>query len=107
MVLDYIGHPIAYADLLRVLNVGPYGAPAHRITQLARWNVDVEYGEGTLEELQVFVDSGQPVTVLVRTRELSYWRGVDTYHSVVVVGYDEAHIYVNDPCRCSKAGSDG
>jgi hypothetical protein len=75
MILAYIGHPVAYDDLLRLLEIGPFGTPAHRIAQLARWGVDVEYGEGTLEKLQAFVDNDQPAIVLVRTRELPYWQG--------------------------------
>jgi hypothetical protein len=75
MVLDYTGHPVAYDDLLRLLEIGPFGTPARRITELARWGVDVEYDEGTLEKLQTFLDNDQPVIVLVRTRELPYWQG--------------------------------
>ena len=97
MILDYIGHPVNYTDLLRLLEVGPLGTPAGHIVRLGQWGVSVEYGEGSLETLQSLVDNDRPVIALVRTRELPYWQGFDTYHSIVVVGYDEAQIYVNDP----------
>ncbi len=41
MVLDYVGHPVAYDDLLRVLDVGPFGTPARRIARLARWGASI------------------------------------------------------------------
>jgi uncharacterized protein YvpB len=34
----------------------------------------------------------------VRTGELPYWT-YQTDHAVVVVGFDEGHVYVNDPDR--------
>lgn len=57
----------------------------------------MEYGEGTVDKLEALIDDDQPVVVLVRTVELPYWQGVDTVHSVVVVGYNETHLLVNDP----------
>ena len=97
MELDYIGHRLAYSDLLRLLGVGEFGAPASRIARLASRGVSVEYGEGTWEMIETFVDDDQPVIVLVRTGELPYWQGVDTFHSVVIVGYDQTRVFVNDP----------
>lgn len=97
MVLDHIGHPVAYPELLRLLGVGELGTPAGRLVRLASRDVAVEYGEGTWEVLETFIDDDQPVIVLVRTGELPYWHGVDTFHSAVIVGYDQTHVFVNDP----------
>jgi uncharacterized protein YvpB len=97
MLLDFAGHTVDYQALLDLLNTGPLGTPAYRIQRLASWGMSVEYGEGSLERLRALIDSGQPVIVLVRTKELPYWQELDVYHSLVVVGYDEQRVYVNDP----------
>ena len=46
---------------------------------------------GTLENLRINVDSNNPLIVLVDYGFLSYQRN----HFMVVLGYDESHIYVN------------
>lgn len=97
MALDYIGRPMTHADVLRLLGVGEFGTPASRITRLEGTGVAVEYGEGTWEMLETLIEHDQPVIVMVRTGELPYWHGVDTFHSVVLVGHDQTHIFVNDP----------
>lgn len=97
MLLDFAGHDVDYPALLRLFETGPLGTPARRIRRLVRWGFEVEYGEGTLAEIKSLVDAAQPVITLLRTRELSYGQGLDLYHSVIVVGYDEGPIFVNDP----------
>lgn len=48
--------------------------------------------------LQALLSQGLPLIVFVRTGELPYW-SYQTDHAVVVVGYDEDHVYANDPDR--------
>ena len=44
------------------------------------------------------LQEGHPVIVFVRTGELPYWTySVD--HALLVVGYDENILYVNDPAH--------
>ncbi|RLC61223.1 MAG: hypothetical protein DRI80_09280 [Chloroflexota bacterium] len=74
MVLDYLGHPVDYDRLLHLLDVGPFGTPAERVRRLAQWGITVEYGEGESARLEALIDAGQPVIVLVRTRELPIGR---------------------------------
>lgn len=43
-----------------------------------------------------YLDRGLPVIVFVRTQKLPCWSyGVD--HALLVVGYDDASVFVNDP----------
>ena len=46
-------------------------------------------------ELRALLDYGQPVIVLIKTGELPYW-SYNTLHAIVLVGYDETHVYAND-----------
>jgi uncharacterized protein YvpB len=54
-------------------------------------------GKGDMEVLHGLLDRGLPPIVAVETGELvSYWQEAVS-HAVVVVGMDEAFVYVNDP----------
>ena len=97
MVLDYLGRPADYTELVHLLGIGPFGTPAGRVRRLVQWGIAVEHQEGEPAGLEALLNDGHPVIVLVRTRELPYWQGFDTYHSVVAVGHDATTIYVNDP----------
>ena len=96
MVLDYLGRPLDYDTLLRILGTTSYGTIARRVLRLTGPELNVIYSEGGLADLKAYLDRRLPVIVLVKTGELPYWT-YNTLHSVVVVGYDDSHIYVNDP----------
>jgi ABC-type bacteriocin/lantibiotic exporter with double-glycine peptidase domain len=96
MVLEYLGQPMAYDELLRLLDTRPFGTVTHNVLRLTRLGFSVTYREGTLDELRIQLDQRQPVITLVKTGELPYW-SYDTMHSIVLVGYDQSCLYANDP----------
>ena len=96
MVLEYLGWPMAYDVLLRLLGTEPHGTVARHVLRLTRMGLSVVYREGTLAELRAWLDRRQPVIVLVETGELPYW-SYTTLYAIVLIGYDEGHFYANDP----------
>ena len=100
MVLDYMGIPVAYDRLLKLLRVQWFGAFASNIRALEQLGVIVIYKQGTLAELVEHLTNNRPPMVFVATSELPYWTR-STQHAVVVVGIDETYIYVNDPAISS------
>jgi uncharacterized protein YvpB len=59
-------------------------------------NLNVVYGKTDMVGLEGMLQQGRPVIVFVRTGELPYWT-YSTNHALLVVGYDESRLYVNDP----------
>ena len=98
MLLAYLGRSFDYARLRHLLNVQPFGAPAGNIRRLAQLNLNVTYSQTDLNGLETMVQQNRPVIVFVRTGELPYWT-YSTDHALVVVGYDDDYLYVNDPDR--------
>jgi ABC-type bacteriocin/lantibiotic exporter with double-glycine peptidase domain len=97
MVLTYLSRPVAYARLLKLLQVkSGWGTPAANIRYLEKLNLDIIYQPGTLAELYDYLRQGRPCIAFIKTGELAYW-DEDVDHAVVVVGLDDRFIYVNDP----------
>jgi ABC-type bacteriocin/lantibiotic exporter with double-glycine peptidase domain len=101
MVLAYLDRAMDYAALLSLLKIRPHGAPAGNIRLLASLNLNVVYSKTDMVGLEAMLQQSHPVIVFVRTGELPYWT-YSTDHAVLVVGYDEGQLYVNDP-HCSEA----
>jgi ABC-type bacteriocin/lantibiotic exporter with double-glycine peptidase domain len=96
MVLSYLNHQINYPQLLDLLKIRPYGAPAGNIRLLENQNLTVTYQVTDMAGMEAMLKSGNPVIVFMRTSELPYW-DYATDHALVVVGFDESNIYINDP----------
>jgi len=97
MVLDYIGQPVNYDRLLRLLQIDPeYGTVARNILRLSELGVEVLYTRGTLDDIRNHLAANQPCIAFVNTGELPYWKE-RTGHAVVVIGIDDESVYLNDP----------
>lgn len=77
-----------------VINVGTLRS---NIKNLASRDITVIYNEGTLTDIQTWLDREFPVIVFVQAKELPIWHGQDFKHAVVIVGLDEKTIYLMDP----------
>lgn len=72
------------------------GTPVSRVNRLASHSLKVDHRSGEINDLQSAIQRGIPPIALVLTGELPYW-DVSTAHAVVVVGYDDSAVWVNDP----------
>jgi ABC-type bacteriocin/lantibiotic exporter with double-glycine peptidase domain len=97
MVLAYNGQAVSYAQLLKLLQITPIGAPRRKILNLAQLGINVTYREASLTILaETYLQAGEPVIAFVDTGELHYWSKT-TNHAVVVIGLDEDNVIVLDP----------
>ena len=96
MVLGHLGVSIAYDRLLRLLNVTPWGTPGSHLRNLTGLGVEVHYALGSVQQMLQHLVDGHPCIALVRTEHFQHWT-YGTDHAVVVVGYDDLGIAINDP----------
>ncbi|MCL4304065.1 MAG: C39 family peptidase [Anaerolineae bacterium] len=96
MVLAYLQVRASYKRLIKLLRIGPAGAPFRNLRYLESLGLSVSIERGEIETLRERVEHGFPPIVFVNTKELPYWRET-TGHAMVVVGFDEDLIYLNDP----------
>jgi ABC-type bacteriocin/lantibiotic exporter with double-glycine peptidase domain len=101
MLLDYHGiSGVSEAELRRILKTKPKGTHLASLLFLKdekHWSLDVEISEGTPNELFAKISINKiPVIVFVDTASLPHWDEATT-HVVLVIGYDEEAVIINDP----------
>jgi ABC-type bacteriocin/lantibiotic exporter with double-glycine peptidase domain len=97
MVLDYLQKPVAYERLLRLMEIGPVGAPRRNILHLSQIGISAIYREASLTIVADYLAGSHPVIAFVDTGELtSYWE-TTTNHAVVIVGLEPDAISLLDP----------
>ncbi|MCB0211748.1 MAG: C39 family peptidase [Anaerolineae bacterium] len=96
MVLTYLEQPVTEAALATKLEATVLGTPGNRLLRLNSPTLLVEFGPLTLPLIYNYIDNGAPIIALVRTGFLDYYH-VDMAHAVVVVGYDDQYLLLNDP----------
>lgn len=96
MILDYLQLSVDYPRLLQLLEIRSYGAAFSNLCRLEMLGVSVTMKKGSVAMLREAVKNGLPVIVAVDTAALTYWTD-DTAHAVVVVGFEQDCVLVNDP----------
>jgi uncharacterized protein YvpB len=96
MVLNYLGQDVDEITLVARLGTTELGTPGNRLLCLNSADLNVFFGPLTLPLIYDYLQSGSPIIALVRTLFLDYWQD-DLAHAIVVVGYDDQHLLLNDP----------
>ena len=99
MVFAHLGISCSQPELARTLGViKNLGVPASQVIRLRSRQVDVIYQtEGSLADIDKWLQQGVPVIACVQTSELSYWHRQVAQHVVLIVGMDQTTIYLLDP----------
>ena len=96
MVLAHQGRYFSEDALAALLKTKDFGTPISNAVRLKQWGLSIEVGPCTENRLRAELLEGRPIIARVWTAMLDYW-GVETSHVVVVVGFDDEGVYLNDP----------
>jgi len=96
MILGHYGEQRTEAELIALLGCTPFGTTAEAVRCVVQLGYEVQVIYSTFEGLQNHVAAGWLVIVFLRTGALEYW-AADVPHAVVVIGYNEEFVYLDDP----------
>lgn len=100
MVLAYLGKEKSEAELISLLRTASFGTPISAVSHLRELGLRVTLGSFNESWLEAQLLEGNPIIARVWTTMLTTWT-IDTSHVVVVVGFDETFVYLNDPAFTS------
>lgn len=104
MVLAYLGDHRSEAEIALLLGTKAYGTPISRVARLRAWGYLGDIGSLSQQELASHLDRNTPVIARVWTGFLAHWSQA-TSHVVVIVGYNERQVLMNDPGMPQAPGS--
>jgi len=96
MALRHIDIAATQDQLNQLLGLTEAGIPASRIKRLAQQGVNVVYATGDDSILRNTIEQGIPLIAFLATGDLPNWY-VSLRHAVLVVGFDDADVYLHDP----------
>ena len=100
MLLDFHGNILDEDVLRELLGTDENGTSALNVLMLnaSLANTKAELHHWLLMNLKEYLETKrQPCIVGVGTRHLPHWNGKKNLHAVVVHGFDDEHIFINDP----------
>lgn len=96
MVLRHLYVQAPYETVVKLLRIGPAGAPYRNLQYLRTLGISARIEQGNLNLLRTHLRRNLPPIVFVSTAELSYWDEA-THHAVVVTGIQDNQVYLHDP----------
>jgi len=100
MMLNFLGNEIEEPALRNLLATTDDGTAVISMLVLDTLVPDlkVKIHQWSLAHLQKHLETKRhPCIVTVETRHLPYWNGVSCFHAIVIHGFDDKHIFINDP----------
>jgi ABC-type bacteriocin/lantibiotic exporter with double-glycine peptidase domain len=96
MVLAALGDVRNEHAIANVLGSYPFGTPASRVTRLAQWAYQVQFGAFSIDELRDAVQQHHSPIVFVRADVLP-WADFGGFHAVVLVEITTDAVLLLDP----------
>jgi len=98
MLLEFFNIKVSESDLRLRLKTKPFGTHIINILSLGEsYGIQAKIEFWSLEELKAYLNNYKvPCIALVWTEHFAHWKQ-NCLHSVVVIGYNDESVIINDP----------